>query len=266
MNYSALIGIILAMMVAITTAATSTSNWKVFLDYHAFMIVIGGTFAASLVSFSGAKLWMLTKVFFRRVLGKGQETEIAVKEIVDLAKGYRDNDKYLVENVSKIKTHFLQEAIRMICDGGLDGPEMDMVLKKRATSIFHRHEEDAEIFKSLAKFPPAFGLLGAVIGMIAMMQSLGDADSFSKVGPSLAVALVATLYGIAIANFVFLPLGENLAKVNRGDAVVRAMVIDGVKLIRVKKHPLLVEEMVLSHLLPSERKAKKPAADTKKAA
>ena len=260
MNYSAIIGIILALLVAGLTAATSTNNWKVFMDPHAFMIVIGGTFAASLISFSGKKLWLLFKIFFKRVLGNGEEQAIAVKEIVDLAKGYRDNERYLQDNVSKIKTHFLREAVQMICDGGIDAADMDMILKKRAASIYHRHEEDAEIFKSLSKFPPAFGLLGAVIGMIAMMQSLGGADSFSKVGPALAVALVATLYGIAIANFVFLPLGENLAKVNRSDAVVRNMIIDGVKLLRQKKHPLLVEEVILSHLLPSERTPHKQKA------
>jgi len=75
----------------------------------------------------------------------------------------------------------------------------------------------------------------------------------AKVGPALAVALVATLYGIALANFVFLPLGENLSKINRGDHIIRQMVIDGVKLILQKKHPLMVEESIRSYLLPSER-------------
>lgn len=117
----------------------------------------------------------------------------------------------------------------------------------------HRHEEDADIFKALAKFPPAFGLLGAVIGMISLMQNLGGADAMQKVGPSMAIALVATMYGIAVANFIFLPIGENLAKANRMDSIIRHMVIDGFKLIRQKKHPLVVEESIKSYLLPSER-------------
>lgn len=75
----------------------------------------------------------------------------------------------------------------------------------------------------------------------------------ATVGPSLAVALVATLYGIALANFIFLPLGENLTKLNKGDAMIRQMCIDGIKLIRLKKHPLVVEETIKSNLLPSER-------------
>ncbi|MEO0335719.1 MAG: MotA/TolQ/ExbB proton channel family protein, partial [Pseudomonadota bacterium] len=77
--------------------------------------------------------------------------------------------------------------------------------------------------------------------------------SVDGVGPAMAVALVATMYGIAFANFILIPLGENLAKHNRTDKTVRAMVIDGIKLIRLKKHPLLVEENIKSYLLPSER-------------
>lgn len=248
------------MGVVVVSIATATNNWKVFIDYHAFLIVIGGTAAAALLSFSGPKMMALMKVFLKRVLGKNEELQVAIKEIVDLAKGYRDSDKYLKDNVAKVKTDFLREGIQLLIDGGMDPHELESLLKKRAKTIHHRHEEDAEIFKALSKFPPAFGLLGAVIGMIAMMQNLGGADAFAKVGPSLAVALVATLYGIALANFVFLPLGENLTKLNRMDSMIRAMVIDGIRLIQQKKHPLVVEETIKSHLLPSERVATKKAA------
>lgn len=260
MNFSSLIGLILSLSVVLVSVATATNNWKVFMDAHAFLIVIGGTAAAALLSFSGPKLLALAKVFLRRVLGKNEELQVAITEIVDLAKGYRDNDKYLKDNVAKIKTDFLREGIQLLIDGGMDAVELEAILKKRAKTILHRHEEDAEIFKALSKFPPAFGLLGAVIGMIAMMQNMGGPDGMAKVGPSLAVALVATLYGIALANFFFLPLGENLTKLNRLDGMIRQMVIDGVKLIRLKKHPLVVEETIKSHLLPSERIPSKKAS------
>lgn len=253
MNFSSLIGLILSLSIVVVSIATATKNYTVFLDAHAFLIVIGGTTAASLLSFSAPKMLNLLKVFLRRVLGKNEELQTAIKEIVDLAKGYRDNDKYLKDNVAKIKTDFLREGVQLMIDGGMSAEELDSILKKRAKNINQRHEEDAEIFKALSKFPPAFGLLGAVIGMISMMQNLGGADAMAKVGPSLAVALVATLYGIALANFVFLPLGENLAKLNRLDAIIRNMVMDGIKLLRLKKHPLVVEETIKSHLLPSER-------------
>lgn len=253
MNFSALVGLFLAIGVFVAAAATATENAAIFLDWHAFLIVFGGTIAVSLLSFSGSKLVALMRIFFRRVLGTNGEVRVALTEIVELAKGYRENEKSLKDAIPKIKTHFLKEALELLIEGGMDPSDLDAILKKRASTIHHRHEEDAEIFKTLSKFPPAFGLMGAVIGMIAMMQNLGGADAMAKVGPSLAVALVATLYGIALANFIFLPLGENLSKANKTDLMIRQMVIEGVRLIRQRKHPLVVEETIRSYLLPAER-------------
>ncbi|MBL7543701.1 MAG: MotA/TolQ/ExbB proton channel family protein [Bdellovibrionaceae bacterium] len=260
MNFSSLVGIFLAVGVMVGTIMMSTKNSKIFLDTHAFMIVIGGTLAASLLSFSGKKIVQLTKVFFKKVLGKNNEIFLAIAEIVDLAKGYRDNDNYLRDKMKSLKTPFLADAVEMMTEGGIDPEDLDKILTKRAIAMNHRYEEDAEMFKTLSKFPPAFGLLGAVIGMITLMQGLGGADAFATVGPSMAVALVATMYGIAVANFFFLPLGENLSRVNKQDHIVRQMVVDGIKLIRQKKHPLVVEETLKCYLLPAERSKMKKAA------
>jgi chemotaxis protein MotA len=260
MNFSSIFGILLALGVLIGSIVTATQDSRVFLDYHAFLIVIGGTFAASLLSFNGKKMLSLFLVFLKRVLKKEKTLETVILEIVDLAKGVRENDNYLHTKKDQVRTPFLKEALELICDGGIDPEEVDRILLKRSISIHHRYEEDSENFKALSKFPPAFGLLGAVIGMISLMQSLGGADAFQKVGPALAVALVATMYGIAVANFFFLPLGENLSRLNKQDGLVRSMVLDGVKMLRQKKHPLVVEESLKSYLLPDERhKIKKTA-------
>lgn len=260
MNISSLLGILLAFGVLFGAMVTATKDSRVFLDYHAFLIVIGGTFAASLLSFNGKKMWSLFKVFLKRVLGKEEAVKIAIEELVDLAKGYRENESYLASKKESLKTPFLKDALDLVCDGGVDPDEVDKILLKRSISIHHRYEEDAENFKALSKFPPAFGLLGAVIGMVSLMQNLGGADAFQKVGPAMAVALVATLYGIAVANFFFLPLGENLSRLNKQDQLVRSIVLDGIKMIRQKKHAIVVEESLKSYLLPDERKSLKKMA------
>jgi chemotaxis protein MotA len=266
MNFSSIIGLLLAFGVALGAALTSTKNWKIFLDPHAALIVLGGTGAVALLSFSAKKIIVLCGVFFKRVLKRSDELFVAVEEIVSLAKGYRENDNHLKESLAKIKTHFLKEAIEMIVNGGMESEELDKILQKRAQNMKARHDEDAEIFKTLSKFPPAFGLMGAVIGMISMMQNMGGPDGFSKVGPSLAVALVATLYGIAVANFFFLPIGEYLVKLNRLDHFIRLMIIDCVKLIRLKKHPIVVEETAMSYLIPTERLVRRGSKKPKVAA
>jgi chemotaxis protein MotA len=255
MNLSSLLGILLAFGVFLGAAFTSTKDYSVFLDYHAVLIVIGGTLSATLISFSFKNVLSLLRIFFSKILGNPLTTyEKVIHEIVDSARLYRENEAGFVERVKSIQTPFLREALQMMIEGGLDHNEMDEILYKRAMTHFHRYEDEAEMFKTMAKFPPAFGLLGAVLGIIAMMQNLGGADAFSTVGPALAVALTATLYGIALANFVFIPIGENLVKFNNQDFITRQMIIDGVKLIRIKKQHFVLEENIKSYLLPAERK------------
>lgn len=254
MNKSSLSGLILALSVFLTIALTSSKNPAVFLDWHAGLIVIGGTAAAAMLSFSVKNIILLFKVFLSRVL-KSSEKQYSdvIAEMVDLATNYRNDDNYLAASVDKIKSPFLKEAVALTVEGGLSEKEIDMILMKRAATHHKRYEEDANMFTTLAKFPPAFGLLGAVVGMVSLMQGLGSAEAIKTVGPSMAVALVATLYGIAVANFIFIPVGENLSKFNRQDKITRQMIIDGMRMIRAKKHPLLVEENIKSYLLPSER-------------
>ena len=116
------------------------------------------------------------------------------------------------------------------------------------------------MFKVLSKLPPAFGLLGAVLGMVALMQALGGEDAFATIGPAMASAMVATFYGIAFANFILIPIGENLSLSSNQDLVIRKMILEGIKIIRNKEHPIVIEEELKSFLLPSERENKQKAA------
>lgn len=254
MNLSSILGIVAAFTVFALALLTSTSSYGIFLDAHAILIVIGGTASAALISFPMKTFVTLIKVFTKKVLGKYSNVHATViREIVDLAGGYRDNDNYLNEKVEMIQTPFLKEGVQMLLAGGLTADKMDRIMRKRALTHYKRHEEEAGIFKIIAKFPPAFGLLGTTLGMIGLLQSLGSPDSFKKLGPAMAIGLVATLYGIAIANLVLIPIGENLTKLNKEDETLREMVMDGIRLIRAKEHPSIVEEELKSYLLPSER-------------
>lgn len=254
MNVSSILGLIIAASVFVGGILSSTSNWKIYLNVHAFVIVIGGTLAATLVSFPVKQVYKLWSVFFAKILGKGSSPHLKViEEVVDLSRGIQTNDNYLSENVDKIRVHFLKEAIQLQIDGGISDAKIDQVLKKRAEVHFIRYEEDAHVFKTVARFPPAFGLLGAVSGMIALMGGLGSPDSFKQIGPAMAVAMVATMYGIALANFIFVPMGEYLSKLNKEDHLMRNIVIDAIKLLRTREHPVVVEEHLKSYLLSSER-------------
>jgi len=127
------------------------------------------------------------------------------------------------------------------------------ILETRAETHFERYLDEADIFKTMSKFPPAFGLLGTTLGMIALLKSLGAEGGKNAVGPSMAIALVATLYGIGLANFIFIPIAENLTKQAKEDLVARRIVVEGIMLIADAIPAQLVEEYLRSFLLPSER-------------
>ena len=109
-----------------------------------------------------------------------------------------------------------------------------------------------ESLGQLQKFPPAFGLLGTTLGMIALMQSLGPGME-SNIGGAMAVALVATLYGVASANFIFIPIAENLTEQTEEDQIARRIIVEGVMMIYHGFPPDFIKENARSFLLPKER-------------
>lgn len=254
MNLSSIIGVAAALVVFFVAIFTSTSAWGIFLDPHGILIVVGGTIAASLICFKLSIFVKLSKLFVTKIMGKEtQKYEILISEIVMLAKGYRENSNFLKENAANIKTFFLKEALDLTIQGGISSEFVDEILEKRAQTHFKRYEDEASIFKIIGKFPPAFGLMGTTLGMISLLQKMGSPDSYKTLGPSMAIGLVATLYGIAITNLILIPMGENLSQLNKEDAVLRQIVMDGIRLLRRKEHPIVIEEFLMSYLLPKER-------------
>ncbi len=113
---------------------------------------------------------------------------------------------------------------------------------------------DAITFRTLSKFPPAFGLMGTTLGMIALLQGLGEDGAADKIGPSMAIALITTLYGLAVSNFILIPIAENLAKQAQEDLTMRLMIVEGIMLIQEGEPTKYIEESIKSYLLPSETK------------
>jgi chemotaxis protein MotA len=269
MNLSNVIG--LGISVAIVLGATwgATHSFAIFIDPHAMLIVVGGTMAASMVCFSIKRVLNLTKVFMKRVLGINKKDYISIiQQIVQVSQASRKGRKSLEAVVGQISDPFLKDAVEVLfwLEADVTPEEMRELLECRVQTHFERYHEEAEIFRVMSKFPPAFGLMGTSIGMISLLQSLGKADSKDQLGPSMAVALVATLYGIIMANFIFIPIAENLTAQTREDLISRRMVVEGIMLIAANRPTSFVEEKVKSFLLPSERGDAGPGSSRKAAA
>jgi chemotaxis protein MotA len=271
MNLSTLIGFLLSAIVFGVALFGSAKNAGMFLDSHAILIVLGGTVAASCSCFSLPKMAELFWVFIRRMIGKKKWDYYGlIGEIVNLAKAYRKGRANFEAALGSLSDPFLKDAAEVLffMEADVSTDDLRDLLETRAETHFERYLAQAEQFRTISKFPPAFGLMGTTLGMIALLQALGNPNSKNLIGPSMSIALVATLYGIFLSNFIFVPIAENLTQQTHEDLVARRMVVEGILLIAGGKPTMFIEEKVKSFLLPGERNPSNLAASSaeKKAA
>jgi chemotaxis protein MotA len=253
MNLSVPFGFLVAGAMVYFVASTEVVNPTIFLSPHAAAIVLGGTLAAALICFPFSYFVNMFRVFLSTLTGRRKtETLRTIQEIVVLSKAL-DSGRTLSEELPRIRNPFLRESLSLMEGGGLTAIELDDVLEKRIEIQNERYKRDSFTFKVIGKFPPAFGLIGTTVGMIALLQGLASPNAFERLGPSMSVALVATFYGLILANVFLIPIAENLNKASEDDLIMRRIVVDGVKLLRAQKHPILVEEYLQSYITPQER-------------
>jgi chemotaxis protein MotA len=113
--------------------------------------------------------------------------------------------------------------------------------------------EDANKIKNIGKFPPAMGMMGTTIGMIVLLSNLGGADAMKMMGPAMSVCLITTLYGTVMANFLILPVADNLVDSSREIFLKNQIIVAGMKLLKQKTNPVVVAEKLNSFLHPNER-------------
>jgi chemotaxis protein MotA len=254
MNILSIASLLLAVVILGTAIFTASNNPKNFLDFHGLLVVIGGTFAAAAVSIQMDKVFMLLKVYFERnIRGRKIDYQKVIEQIMQVAELVRKEDSSLSNTVKSFQDPFLRSALELAFDDSLEKESVEKILYQRSNTLFERYYLDASRFKGLGKYPPAMGLLGAVTGMIALLGGLGKPGAEKTMGPAMSIALVATLYGIALANFFIIPIGESLVDSAKEMKRKNEIIIQGIKLILQDTNPVLMEEELNSFLLPGER-------------
>lgn len=254
MNVLSVVSFLMAGGVFLTSVFTSTDNPKTFIDPHGILIVIGGSVAATAISFQIDRVLLMVKVFWRRtILGKKPDYVKTIRHLMALSESYRKGGSDLQKLVKESGDDFMIEAMTILTDEVISADHVYAILKKRASTVYERYHADAGKFKAMGKYPPAMGLMGAVLGMIALLGGLGKPGAEATVGPAMSVALIATFYGIALANLVVIPIGENLAEGAKEVRTKNMIIAEGVKLISEKIPPIVLAEELNSYLLPGQR-------------
>ena len=228
-----------------------------FVDAHAAIVIFGGSFAATLIRFPlssilhGLPLGARFAFTMRRIT----QREL-VDQIAGLAEIARKQGPIGLEKVA-IEDPFLAKGIRFVADGYDNDFIRDNLERARDNFLTHL-DEGQKIYRAVGDCAPAFGMIGTLIGMVQMFANMTDP---SKLGPYMAVALLATFYGAAVANLFCLPIADKLHLKLVDEEINRTLIIDGVLMICEAKSPTLVREMLLAYL-PEKHRLEQAEAET----
>lgn len=251
MSFTNILGIISALGIFVYTIL-SQNDATIYVNIPSFIMVIGGTMAAGMICLSFEKIIKLFKAYFSALRKNKEVYSNVIKEIMEIADKCRSNPSYLKTAKESTKFKFLSEGLQLIIDGFTETDIFEF-MGRRIDTTYRRYSSDAENFKLLAKFAPAFGMIGTLVGLVALLRNLGTEGSQNTIGPNMAVALITTFYGSLFANIILIPIGENLMIRSKDDRLLREIIMEGVILIKQKHNPFYIQEMLNSLLLPSER-------------
>jgi len=265
MDFATLIGILLGVAlvggaIVMQGNATDTSI-GVFGSGISIMIVIGGTLAATAVAFPLKEVKRVLTIMGAVFKGGREEIGQLVDEIVDMGTVARKGPKDLENALEGVGNPFLKDGLQMVVDG-YSVEEIRDILGTRVEYREEREMTEANMFKAMGKFAPAFGIIGTLIGLVFMLKGMsaegGGADMAGKIGSGMATALITTFYGALFANLFFLPMAEKLLSQITSKSTMQNMVTEGVCLLQMKKHPLIVREKINSFIPPREWKRMEP--------
>ncbi len=215
-----------------------------FLDLASFLMVIGGTSAGTLIRFPlhGVMSALILGAKIAFIHNKTTPADI-IDETIQLADVMRRQGPLAMEQM-QVDNEMLEKGAGLIADGH-DLYTIRDALERERDLFLDRLEEGLFIFKAIGDAAPAFGMIGTIVGLVQMLAALEDP---STIGPSMALALLTTLYGALIANMVALPLSDKLARKAKIERVNSNVAIDGIMQVAEAKSPTLIREMLKSYL------------------
>lgn len=252
MNKSTLLGIVLGIGLVAGAIYLETDDWLIFYNLAGILIVVGGTAAASFLSYPFGDVMGVFRSFFVVLRKEPPRVEDYIQQIMDLVLKARKGGRLALEKeVSGIKNFFLADGIQMMADG-YSMREIDEILKERVNFKAERERKEADILTTMSKYAPAFGMIGTLIGLIVLLSNM-TLESMDNIGSGMAVALITTFYGIILANLIFKPIAVKLYTRTEEEVLLMEMIIDSIKMINEGWHPAKVQDYMNSFIKPSKR-------------
>jgi len=248
MNRASIIGLILGIAAIVVGNGIEGGRINSIVQGSAALIVFGGTFGATFLSFSLRDIvcaaHSLKQVFFNDK--SLPEDNLIIRDTLELANKARRSGVLSLENeLQNIRYAFFRRAIQLVIDG-IDPRLLRKTLEQEADSLEEEQARAAKVFESAGGFAPTIGIIGAVLGLIHVMENLNNP---SDLGSGIAIAFVATVYGVGSANLLFLPIAKKIMNSLRQEVYVREIIIEGVLGVQSGKNPFYLREYLNSFIL-----------------
>lgn len=223
---------------------------SIFINIPSLLIVFGGTAGNALVHYPFADVFDALNVAKKTFTHKEPSTNELIEELMGFAnKARKEGILALQAAMNNIEDPFLLKAVQMAVDG--QEPEtLRRMLMTEVEYIRIRHEKGADIFTSLAAYAPAMGMVGTLIGLVQMLQTMDDPAS---IGPAMAVALLTTFYGAVIANLVCSPMAGKLNLRSQSEILTKTLIIEGMQSILSGENPRIMEQKLHAFIAPKLR-------------
>ena len=251
MDLGSVIGLVLTIVLLVISMAMGVGIGP-YIDVPSIVIVFGGTTGTILIAFKPAQLKKIGKIFMVAIKPPQNNNQELIKRIVEYAKKARKEGILGIEaDVMNEENEFLKKGLSSAVDG-IEPDAIREILEAEMEQIDSRHADNAQIFGQIAGFAGAMGMIGTLIGLVAMLLNMSDP---SAIGPAMAVALLTTMYGAILGNVFGTPIENILNLRNKEEMVEKNLIIEGIMSIQAGDNPRNIETKLFAFLEPSQRES-----------
>ncbi|MBW1715891.1 MAG: MotA/TolQ/ExbB proton channel family protein [Deltaproteobacteria bacterium] len=225
---------------------------QLFINIPSLMIVVGGTLGATMINYPLKDVFGVFKVVKKALFAKSIPVNELIKRFIVFAQKSRKEGILTLEGEIKNESdEFLKKGVQLAIDG-LEPQEISNILETEVDFVRTRHQLGAEIFSSMGTYSPALGMIGTLIGLVQMLQTMDDP---SRIGPAMAVALLTTFYGSIISNIVCLPIAGKLRTRSKEEVLTKEMAIQGIASLSNGDNPRILEQKLHAFIPPNQRES-----------
>lgn len=254
-----LIGLLAGLGIILIGIIQSGGKLYWFFNFNSLLIVLGGTFAATMVNLPLRAVGNIFNVLQNVFRGEDYDYIGIIEEIVQKAqKARKDGLLSLEADLPTMRDGFFKNGIELAINER-ESSRLRTFLNLEMNNISSRHVAGQEMFLYMASYAPAFGMLGTVLGLIIMMNNFssgGDgmeitasydvAERFADLLSGMGLALITTFYGVFMANMIFLPIGGKLKRRSENEMMLKSIVVEGIISIHAREHPILIKEKLMT--------------------